>query len=434
MDRVAQLAHGGLKRYRSSDASTCSEDSNHTVASLSPTAQHGLPMPSPRPNPPVDRLAVVSRQIGTDVSHVYRTKLRMAYEQDLGLDAPKLKVAGRLRREVVDFICSAGEHFRLRKATAHVAVQYVDRVLSRLARTTAHEMSLLAVACLRLAAKLEEALDVLPSTRCLLSYLSTWNSQSDEFTTRDVSDMEMAVFKTLDYRMFALTPVHFLELFSSLGLFFNPGNGDCKRATTAAFFPPSSRTPEQMNRETLKDVTSTCEFFVDLAQQVGGELQCANVALMACAVLSCARRLVKVTPVWSRHLETITLFRWDDRELRILHDELWDLYMAHQGTTQQEQVEQLEEEEDFALENASVQMAAMSTNENQPPREEVESKVEEQANDASSSSTAMMISPLGPADLLGLSSSTFSTTGTKEGKGVVAGNRDPLASIDPNRQ
>ncbi|OWM67729.1 hypothetical protein CDL15_Pgr019230 [Punica granatum] len=112
------------------------------------------------------------------------------------------------RKEAVDWIREVHAHFRFGPLSAYLSIGYFDRFLSayELPKGKAWMTQLLAVACLSLAAKLEEIEIPLPL-----------DLQADEskyiFEARTVERMELLVLSKLSWRMQAVTPFSFVDHF-----------------------------------------------------------------------------------------------------------------------------------------------------------------------------------------------------------------------------
>ncbi|XP_059637125.1 cyclin-D4-1-like [Cornus florida] len=112
------------------------------------------------------------------------------------------------RNEAVDWIGKAHAHFGFGPLCAYLSTNYLDRFLStyELPKGKAWMMQLLAVACLSLAAKMEET-DV---PLCL--DLQVGESKF-LFEARTIQRMELLVLSTLKWRMQAVTPFSFIDYF-----------------------------------------------------------------------------------------------------------------------------------------------------------------------------------------------------------------------------
>lgn len=71
------------------------------------------------------------------------------------------------RRVLVDWMCDAGEWFRLTNSTMHVAVGYLDRILQQVP-VAKNRLQLVAMCCIIIAGKYEEAEENVPGGACAL--------------------------------------------------------------------------------------------------------------------------------------------------------------------------------------------------------------------------------------------------------------------------
>ncbi|XP_022962585.1 cyclin-D2-1-like isoform X1 [Cucurbita moschata] len=112
----------------------------------------------------------------------------------------------RARTEAVDWIKKVSTHFRFGPLCIYLAVNYLDRFLSAydLPKGKAWTMQLLAVACMSLAAKLEE-------TEVPLSLDLQVGGSKFVFEARTIERMELLVLTTLGWRMQAVTPFSFID-------------------------------------------------------------------------------------------------------------------------------------------------------------------------------------------------------------------------------
>lgn len=112
------------------------------------------------------------------------------------------------RQDVVGWIAKAHAHFGFGPLCAYLAINYLDRFLStyELPKGKAWMAQLLAVACLSLAAKMEE--NEVP----LCLDLQVAESRF-VFEARTIQRMELLVLRTLKWRMQAVTPFSFVDYF-----------------------------------------------------------------------------------------------------------------------------------------------------------------------------------------------------------------------------
>ncbi|KDP21306.1 hypothetical protein JCGZ_21777 [Jatropha curcas] len=113
------------------------------------------------------------------------------------------------REESVAWILKVQAYYSFQPLTAYLSVNYLDRFLySRpLPQTKGWPMQLLSVACLSLAAKMEEAL--VPSLLDLQVEGAKYI-----FEPRTIRRMELLVLSVLDWRLRSVTPFSFLDFFA----------------------------------------------------------------------------------------------------------------------------------------------------------------------------------------------------------------------------
>ncbi|WJX34890.1 hypothetical protein P8452_22956 [Trifolium repens] len=114
------------------------------------------------------------------------------------------------RTEAIDWIQKVQAHFGFGPLCAYLSINYMDRFLAayELPKGRAWTMQLLAVACISLAAKVEET-----------SVPMTLDLQIGEskfvFEAKTIQRMELLVLSTLKWRMQSITPFSFIEYFLS---------------------------------------------------------------------------------------------------------------------------------------------------------------------------------------------------------------------------
>ncbi|KAK7310808.1 hypothetical protein RJT34_08550 [Clitoria ternatea] len=112
----------------------------------------------------------------------------------------------RARMDAINWIIKTRATLGFRFETAYLSVTYLDRFLSR--RSIDSEkfwaIRLLSVACLTLAAKMEE---------CNVPGLSEFKMEDYSFEGKVIQKMELLVLTTLDWKMGLITPFDFLSYF-----------------------------------------------------------------------------------------------------------------------------------------------------------------------------------------------------------------------------
>ncbi|KAF8399310.1 hypothetical protein HHK36_015175 [Tetracentron sinense] len=113
------------------------------------------------------------------------------------------------REESVAWILKVHALYGFRPLTAYLAVNYMDRFLSscRLPQTSGWPLQLLSVACVSLAAKMEEPL--VPSLLDLQV-----EGAKFIFEPRTIRKMEILVLNALDWRLRSITPFNFVGFFA----------------------------------------------------------------------------------------------------------------------------------------------------------------------------------------------------------------------------
>ncbi|KAE8669470.1 Cyclin-D4-1 [Hibiscus syriacus] len=112
------------------------------------------------------------------------------------------------RKEAVDFIGKVNAQFGFGPLCEYLSINYLDRFLSayELPKDKAWTMQLLAVACISLAAKMEE------TQAPLLLDLQVVECKF-VFETRTIQRMELLVLSTLNWKMQAITPFSYVDYF-----------------------------------------------------------------------------------------------------------------------------------------------------------------------------------------------------------------------------
>ncbi|XP_059458722.1 cyclin-D5-1-like [Corylus avellana] len=110
------------------------------------------------------------------------------------------------RLDAIEWIFNTRAIFGFQFLTAYVCVTYFDRFLSKryIDDEKVWTIRLLSVACLSLAAKMEE---------CKAPALSEYRMEEINFENKMIKKMELLVMKTLDWKLGSITPFAFLYYF-----------------------------------------------------------------------------------------------------------------------------------------------------------------------------------------------------------------------------
>ncbi|KAA0034340.1 cyclin-D1-1 [Cucumis melo var. makuwa] len=121
--------------------------------------------------------------------------------------SPSLDAAARL--DSIAWILKVQAYYGFQPLTAYLSVNYLDRFLCsrRLPQTNGWPLQLLSVACLSLAAKMEE-----PLVPALLDLQI--EGAKYIFEPRTICRMELLVLRVLDWRLRSVTPFNFIAFFA----------------------------------------------------------------------------------------------------------------------------------------------------------------------------------------------------------------------------
>lgn len=160
----------------------------------------------------------VARWVATEGEHMPREDY-----------AERLRAGGvdlRVRTDAVDWIWKVHTYYSFGPVTACLAVNYLDRFLSlyHLPEGKAWMTQLLSVACLSLAAKMEE-------TSAPQSLDLQVGDARYVFEAKTIQRMELLVLSTLKWRMQAVTPFSYIDCFLHQ---LNGGNAPSRRAVRQA--------------------------------------------------------------------------------------------------------------------------------------------------------------------------------------------------------
>ncbi|TKY74978.1 Cyclin-D5-1 protein [Spatholobus suberectus] len=152
----------------------------------------------------------VESQQDCGVSEDEHVGILIEREMVLGFKRDETLVFGdwvkRARMETINWILKTRATLGFRFETAYLSVTYFDRFLSR--RSIDSEkcwaIRLLSIACLSLAAKMEE---------CNVPGLSEFKSDDYSFEGKVIQKMELLVLSTLEWKMGIITPFDFLSYF-----------------------------------------------------------------------------------------------------------------------------------------------------------------------------------------------------------------------------
>lgn len=205
------------------------------------------------------------------------------------------------RRLLVDWMCEVGEAFRIGKTTMHVAVGYLDRILQDVAVTKAR-LQLVALCCLLIAAKYEEAEENVPTVAVLAEYTN------HAYRPVMIHRMEIMVLTRLGWKLTVVTPLHFLGLYLSKGIIFT---SDTMQGVSLIPKVP-------------RYVKKYVEFFADLTLQEYAFKQY-RPSLLSAAIVAASRRALSIRPLWTQALTD--LVGYNQVQLAEVFTHVWEYYL-----------------------------------------------------------------------------------------------------------
>ena len=192
-------------------------------------------------------------------------------------------ITSHMRHILVDWLTDVADEYNLRSTTLFLAVNYVDRFLSKY-DICRHKLQLLGCACLLLASKFEE---IYPPAVDEFVYIS-----DNTYTHEEIVRMEILMCATLK---------------------FNKSIKLMKVATTATYlehflahitFTSNANKKDEQNTNTKH----LANFFIELSLQ-NYEMLKFQPSMVAASAISLARRTCQLSPIWHPSLENLTQYK-----------------------------------------------------------------------------------------------------------------------------
>jgi hypothetical protein len=193
------------------------------------------------------------------------------------------------RHAVVDWVCQVGEVCGLKNLTIHAAIGFVDMLLD-ITPVDTPRVQLVAIACILIAAKIEEQEDKVPRVHALTAMCG--NAFSRDLILR----MESFILNVFKWEVNIVTSVNFLEYYLQFSLY------------------PTEviRNTHIRNYEFTKThLYKTAEFFVDLSEHHSYFREFLP-SVVAAASIAAARKMLNVQPIWTEALQLQTSHTLDD--------------------------------------------------------------------------------------------------------------------------
>ena len=119
-----------------------------------------------------------------------------------------------VRRKIVGWMATVGEKLHMRFTTIHVAINYLDRIFTQ-KKPSEDKWQILAICCLQIATKYEEAEENVPALENLKKYTG-----AKFLTVANVQKFEIEALDSLEWSLTTIVPMHFIEYFLECGLLF----------------------------------------------------------------------------------------------------------------------------------------------------------------------------------------------------------------------
>lgn len=111
----------------------------------------------------------------------------------------------------MDWLSETGEHFGLHTSTVHVAIMLMDRIHNSIL-VSRRQVQLVAMACLIIAAKYEEAEQHVPTAADLNQYANF------PYSREDIYNSEAYLLTILDWKITEVVPLHYVGFFMAKGV------------------------------------------------------------------------------------------------------------------------------------------------------------------------------------------------------------------------
>ena len=224
------------------------------------------------------------------------------------LQVPKYKgVSPQLyyRRCLVDWLSLVSKQLNLCNRVLHISIKYLDLVMDKFEFPKETQLTLLAICCLWIAAKLDEHDELIPSLASLKMIVQ------DNFNCDDFLQMELIIMQSLDWRLLLPTAEQFIGHYSESCL--------CETTDLHCGHPITS------SIKTLSYITKYASYFLEVSLQ-DYMFYAFLPSHVAASIIAASRMCVKVTPTWTPFLVEKTGYHYDDIEACV--QRLMDIHSA----------------------------------------------------------------------------------------------------------
>lgn len=188
-------------------------------------------------------------------------------------------------------------------STTHVGIALLDSFLQRTTMPK-NRLQLVAICCILIAAKYEEAEQNVPTVHQLNEYAS------NTYTPDIIHHMEIVVLTRLGWSLSITTSLHFL------GYFFAKG----------VVFTSDSMLGKHLVPKVPRYVKKYMDFFADLCQQEYMFQQYLP-SQLASAIVLASRKALKIHPTWTPLLEPVLCY--SEHDLTPCFEHIWRYFKAN---------------------------------------------------------------------------------------------------------
>ena len=233
---------------------------------------------------------MIDTNISVDIYNVLRER---------ELEVPKYKSCSPqlcYRRCLVDWLSVVSKKLVLSNGIVHISVKYMDLVMDKFEFSKEPQLTLLAVCCMWIAAKLDERDDLIPSLSSLKSIVQ------DTYNLDDFLQMELIIMQSLDWRLLLPTAEQFIGYYLHNCLF----DTDLHVGYKITNFDKAK-----------KYIVKYTYYFLEVSLQ---DYTFYNFlpSLVAASVLAASRMCIKITPTWTDVLVQVTGYNYSDLESCVL--------------------------------------------------------------------------------------------------------------------
>lgn len=185
------------------------------------------------------------------------------------------------RKVLVEWLFEIGENLKIKMITIHIAVHIIDSSLAA-AKITTSQLQGVALVSLVIASKCEDLIDDFVHIAEVANYTKIPKSR--------LKELELEVLDTINWNIKRVTPLHYIQLYNSLGILYDSDEIDSTDWL-----------------KVVRCVRKYTEFFADMCLQESQFLNYSSEEI-ALSCIACARKIVNINPIWSPELSELSKF------------------------------------------------------------------------------------------------------------------------------